>query len=218
MTLLSDNDDGDNNNNNNNNNSQSSSSSSSLPTGWEDFFGYCTEGRQAWRLLTSMMEYDPAKRPSASECLLQSYMNPMCSVTHKQPEPPPIPWSITSHLQKWTSFSSSRNNNDDPSQIACTLPEEFYGQVISVEVNLRPLTIHFYQESSSSSSLSSQHHGLIVSHTSDNEDDQLSKLVHIGDTLLAIGPMDVDEWSIDHVMRVLDQWPRPTVQLQFLQT
>ena len=183
--------------------------SDTLPAGWEQFFG-CTEGRQAWRLLRSMMYYNPSKRPSASECLLRTYMNPMCTAS-KRPGPPAVPWSFTSHLEKW-------NHHQKEKEEGCVIPEELYGRVISVELKL-PLKIHFEK-------LREPLHGLVVSghgygnemgQTNHNKNDDESELLHIGDTLLAIGPMDVDDWNVDHVHKVLRQWPRRTVQLQFLQ-
>jgi serine/threonine protein kinase len=210
----------------------SSTTSPSLPDGWETFFGYSTQGRQAWRLITNMMHYDPAKRPSASESLLlQSYLNPMCSQTHKQPEPPPIPWSISSHLNKWTKLMKKNNNHNNHSthqqdhDELCIIPEEFYGTVLSVEVNLHPFNIQFHPKPSLSSdtdtTLTTHHHGLVVSHaesTSSGHNHNKDNLICVNDTLLAIGPMDVDDWTLDHVLEVLDKWPRPTVQLQFLRT
>ena len=187
--------------------------SETLPSGWEQFFG-CTEGRQAWRLLRSMMYYNPSQRPSASECLLRSYMNPMCTAS-REPDPPAVPWSFTSHFEKW-------NHHQKEKEEGCVIPEELYGQVISVELKL-PLKIHFEK-------LREPLHGLVVSghgygkefsqtnnNNNNNNMNDEADLVHIGDTLLAIGPMDVDDWNVDHVHKVLRQWPRSTVQLQFLQ-
>jgi serine/threonine protein kinase len=104
----------DNNNNNNNNNSK-------LPEGWEEFFE-CDDGRKAWSLLCKMLKYNPSERPTAADLLLGNYLNPTCQ-EEAQSEPPPVPWSITSHLE---SISMMQHRPVEE----CLLPDSFYEENI----------------------------------------------------------------------------------------
>ena len=72
----------------------------SLPGSWNDFFG-SPDGRRAFRLLTKMLRYEPGRRPSATEAMLDSYLNPTCTEEARWPIPPATPWSIGSHLERW---------------------------------------------------------------------------------------------------------------------
>jgi serine/threonine protein kinase len=92
-----------------------------LPEGWEEFFE-CDDGRKAWSLLRKMLKYDPSQRPTAADLLLGNYLNPTCQ-EEAQPEPPPVPWSITSHLE---SISMMQHRPVEE----CLLPDSFYEENI----------------------------------------------------------------------------------------
>ena len=96
---------------------QESIADNKLPEGWEEFFE-CDDGRMAWSLLCKMLKYDPGQRPTAADLLLGNYLNPTCQ-EEAQPEPPPIPWSLTSHLE---SISMMQHRPVEE----CLLPDSFY--------------------------------------------------------------------------------------------
>lgn len=51
------------------------------------------EQEQAWQLLTQLMALDPARRPSAAEALLGSYLNSDCSEM-EAPASAPEAWTL----------------------------------------------------------------------------------------------------------------------------
>jgi len=88
-----------------------------IPDGLEEFFK-CDEGRKAWRLLCKMLDYDPSQRPTAADALLGTYLNPTCQ-EEAQSEPPPVPWSLSSHLE---SISMMQHRPVEE----CIIPDSFY--------------------------------------------------------------------------------------------
>jgi serine/threonine protein kinase len=72
-----------------------------VPFGWDSLFGSSREGIHALRLLSSMMNYSPARRISASEALLGPYLNADCSAEAPPELPPAMPWSLSSNVQRW---------------------------------------------------------------------------------------------------------------------
>ena len=71
-----------------------------FPEGWTEFFDVeSDEGQKAWSLLVRMLHYTPKVRPTAADALLGAYLNPTCRDALHFPEPPPVPWSLTSHLE-----------------------------------------------------------------------------------------------------------------------
>lgn len=171
-----------------------------LPQGWEEFFA-CSEGREAWRMLLEMTQYDPAKRPTAADLLMGStYLNPTCSQAAKSPEPPPIPWSLSSHLESITLMQH-------PAVEECVLSDAFFGTSVTIETSVKEvrdgLTISDRTEKPS---------GVVISEIKESLQEVMGVL-QVGDILLEIGPIDVEEADADHVQRLLTLWPKPNVRL-----
>lgn len=164
-----------------------------LPWGWEAFFA-CPEGREAERLLKEMLRYEPAKRPTATDALLSSYLNPDCS-SQVQPEPPPVPWSLTSHIER---LSMMQKPQDE-----CALSDAFFGQTITCQIDL-PLA----DESLVLADISPT--GVVVSQVSP----KLGKDIQEGDRLLEIGVIDVEDADKVHVDKILQRWPKSTLNIQ----
>ena len=164
-----------------------------LPEGWETFFA-CPEGREAERLLREMLRYDPAKRPTATDALLSSYLNPDCS-SQVQPEPPPVPWSLTSHIER---LSMMQRPQDE-----CALSDAFFGQTITCQIDLP-----FADESLIFADGAPT--GVVVSQVSP----ELGIDIQEGDRLLEIGVIDVEDADKVHVDKILRRWPKSTLQLQ----
>lgn len=166
----------------------------SLPYGWNSLFGSSRQGIQALRLLSNMMSYSPARRMSASESLLSTpYLNPGCDV--EAPElPPAMPWSLMSHIQRWKKDKQVHSWQDEE----CKL-DDLFTKVIAVEVNATNLTLRPKNENEGSEVTG-------VGNTSDSSTGD--SVLRDGDVLLAIGSIDVENSSLDHVKELLEQWPR----------
>mmetsp|Transcript_13227 Transcript_13227/g.28011 ORF Transcript_13227/g.28011 Transcript_13227/m.28011 type:complete len:489 (-) Transcript_13227:1353-2819(-) len=172
--------------------------SQNLPEGWETFFA-CAEGREACRLLKTMLHYEPVKRPTATDALMGSYLNPSCSRLDSLPEPPPVPWSLTSHLE---TISHMQRPAEE-----CTLSDAFFGRTITIELPVKTGLVlqDVYPK------------GVVVAGVAGGESasSPAEESVHVGDRLLEIGPIDVEEADRFHVEKILKMWPKPTIQLQF---
>ena len=164
-----------------------------LPEGWETFFA-CPEGREAERLLKEILRYEPAKRPTATDALFSSYLNPDCS-SQVQPEPPPVPWSLTSHLER---LSMMQRTQDE-----CALSDAFFGQTITCQIDL-PLADESLILANRAPT------GVVVSQVSP----ELGIDIKEGDRLLEIGVIDVEDADKVHVDKILRRWPKSTLQLQ----
>jgi len=73
----------------------------SLPHGWKTLFDSTEEGKDAFELLVELMGYEPCRRLTASEALLETYLNPTCTEPIQLIPPVSKPWSITFHIEKW---------------------------------------------------------------------------------------------------------------------
>eukprot|EP00547_Thalassionema_nitzschioides_P006052 CAMPEP_0194206988 /NCGR_PEP_ID=MMETSP0156-20130528/5875_1 /TAXON_ID=33649 /ORGANISM="Thalassionema nitzschioides, Strain L26-B" /LENGTH=482 /DNA_ID=CAMNT_0038933657 /DNA_START=71 /DNA_END=1515 /DNA_ORIENTATION=- len=162
--------------------------SSSLPDGWEDFFA-CAQGREAWRLLTHMMAYDPAKRPTATDALLGDYINYDCS-QHMGKEPPPIPWSLTSHLETAVDLLSQRQHH---SKDECVISDAHFTYKVEMPVQDALLLVSSRDEDGPKRTRNTN--GVKVQDVYANNND-----IQVGDQLLEIGPIDVEEFDRTHVL------------------
>ena len=157
-----------------------------LPHGWNTLFGKSRKGIQSLRLLSNMMSYHPDHRMSASEALLCPYLNPGCDA--EAPElPPAMPWSIMSHIQRWKKDKQVHSWQDEECNI-----DDLFTKVVAVEVNATDII----------GRLQSNSKGIEV--TAENEQDFWCE----GDLLLAIGSIDVETASLEHVKELIEQWPR----------
>lgn len=163
-----------------------------LPDGWEELFA-CEDGIKSWRLLVDMLQYEAKKRPSASEALLGKYLNPRCQESG-MPTPPAKPWSLASQLERLA------KEDDDECEVT-----DLYTRVISVELH-KPIGIILEEASDG--------RGAVVTGLTD--DQAHLGLVSVEDALLAIGPIDVENATFDHILEMLESWPSPTMSLQFL--
>ena len=157
-----------------------------LPYGWHSLFGSSREGIHALRLLSSMMSYSPAQRISASEALLGPYLNADCSADAPPDLPPAMPFSLMSHVQRWKKAKEVQYGE-------CRL-EDLFTEVVAVELEY-PLKINFQK----------QKDGRIM--VTRIEDDATKMQVQEGDSLLAIGSIDVETASLEHINELLEQWP-----------
>lgn len=156
-----------------------------LPYGWNSLFGRSRQGIQALRLLSNMMSYHPGDRASASEALLGPYLNPGCNV--EAPElPPAMPWSIMSHIQRWKKDKQVHSWQDEECNI-----DDLFTKVVAVEVNAKDLV----------GRLQNGNKGIELTGGSQCE------IGCEGDELLAIGSIDVETSSLEHVNELIEQWP-----------
>ena len=107
-----------------------------VPYGWEEFFHSSSEGEDAFDLLNRMMQYRPENRPSASEALLQPYLNPAC-MEPKRPIPPARPWSLTSHIEKFFEEQSLSDKDN------CEIPEWFLDEMIDGDLKSKLDSLHY---------------------------------------------------------------------------
>lgn len=170
-----------------------------LPYGWSSLFGSSREGINALRLLSNLLSYSPANRISASEALLGSYLNSDCSAAVPPELPPAMPWSLMSHVERW-----KKEREVDYQE--CRL-DDLFTEVVAVELAW-PLGCVLGRKNNAK--------GAVVTGVEDGENgDKLS--VCEGDSLLAIGPIDVENAAFEHIIEILDQWPRKNpVPLLFL--
>ena len=158
----------------------------SLPYGWNSLFGKSRQGIQSLRLLSNMMSYNPENRISASEALLGHYLNPGCDV--EAPElPPAMPWSIMSHIQRWKKDKQIHSWQDEECNI-----DDLFTKVVAVEVNATDLA----------GRLQNGNKGIELTCGSDQ-----CEIGCEGDVLLAIGSIDVETSSLEHVNELIEQWP-----------
>lgn len=157
-----------------------------LPHGWNSLFGKSRQGIQSLRLLSNMMSYRPANRISASEALLGPYLNPGCNV--EAPElPPAMPWSIMSHIQRWKKDKQVHSWQDEECNI-----DDLFTKVVAVEVNASDLA----------GRLQNGNKGIELAGGNDQ-----CEIGCKGDVLLAIGSIDVETSSLEHVNELIEQWP-----------
>ncbi len=160
-----------------------------LPHGWNALFGSSRQGIQALRLLSNMLSYSPHDRMSASEALLCPYLNPGCDA--EAPDlPPAMPWSVMSHIKRWR-----MDKVDEECKI-----DDLFTKVVAVEVNVADLTLRSKQRG----------HGTEVTVLGGKSNTGESD-IHDGDALLAIGSIDVENSSLEHVNELLQQWPKGKV-------
>lgn len=169
----------------------------SLPYGWDSLFGSSRHGIKALRLLSNMMSYNPGNRISAAEALIGDYLNPGCDAAPPPELPPAMPFSIMSHIQRWKKGKEVHGEE-------CQL-EDLFSKVVAVELDW-PLDILMFGPKTSKSGKDQR--GVIVT---DIINETATSMLDIcrGDALLAIGSIDVEVASLDHVMELLEQWPSP---------
>lgn len=160
----------------------------SLPHGWDSLFGSSRQGIQALRLLSNMMSYSPDIRMSAAEALVGQYLNPGCDAEPPPELPPAMPFSIMSHIQRWKTDKEVHGGE-------CQL-EDLFTRVIAVELEW-PLGLQLGPNAG---------RGVLVTGIDDGTAAVELDLCE-GDTLLAIGSIDVEKASLEHVMELLEQWP-----------
>ena len=170
-----------------------------LPYGWSSLFGSSREGIHALRLLSNLLSYSPANRISASEALLGSYLNSDCSAAVPPELPPAMPWSLMSHVERW-----KKEREVDHQE--CRL-DDLFTEVVAVELEW-PIGYVLGRKNNAK--------GAVVIDADVGEDDN-KLLVRRGDSLLAIGPIDVENADFEHIIEILDQWPHGnSVPLLFL--
>ena len=180
----------------------------SLPRGWDDLFGSSRRGIRALRLLSNMMDYDPKFRTSAAEALVGPYLNPGCDADPPPELPPAMPYSIMSHIQRW--------KRDRVVHRECQL-EDLFTKVVAIELDL-PLSGLSFGPNSELTKRSERSaggrigggvrvNGIIGDYVASSSSSRQLGLLREGDRLLALGSIDVEDASVDHVMDLLDQWP-----------
>ena len=159
---------------------------SELPIGWDSLFGSSRSGIQALRLLSNMMSYYPEQRQSAAEALVGPYLNGGCDAEPPPELPPAAPFSIMSHIQRWKKDKEVHDGE-------CRL-EDLFTKVVAVELDNTDGLVFGSKPSG----------GVEVT----GEKSDAPKLdLHSGDSLLAIGSIDVESASIEHIKDLLNQWP-----------
>lgn len=166
----------------------------SLPNGWDSLFGSSRHGIQALRLLSNMMSYDPGSRISAAEALIGEYLNPGCDAEPPPELPPAMPYSIMSHIQRWKKDKEVHGGE-------CQL-EDLFTKVVAVELDL-PLGILLGSKPGKNGK---EQRGVMVTDIVDGTVASRLELCK-GDLLLAIGSIDVEDATLDHVTDILEQWP-----------
>jgi len=57
--------------------------------------------KDAFELLVELIGYEPCRRLTASEALLETYLNSACTDPIQLIPPVSKPWSISFHIEKW---------------------------------------------------------------------------------------------------------------------
>jgi len=196
---------------------KTSSSNSHLPEGWEEIFS-SPEGIKAWRLLVDMLQYLPEKRISAGQALLGPYLNPSCS-EEVMPPPPPKPWSLEII---WNDYNKNANALDDECEVS-----GLYTDTISVDLNIPFETEIVLEEVFDGRGAMIKEVKIQQQHREDydnslkeqNETQQLFEstvVAQVGDIIMAIGPIDVENTEFEHIKDILKRWPRLKVPLQLV--
>mmetsp|Transcript_54067 Transcript_54067/g.114828 ORF Transcript_54067/g.114828 Transcript_54067/m.114828 type:complete len:589 (-) Transcript_54067:41-1807(-) len=159
----------------------------SLPRGWDSLFGSSRDGIQALRLLSNMMSYSPGERISAAEALVGPYLNSGCDADPPPELPPAMPFSVMSHVQRWKKDKEIHDGE-------CRL-EDLFTSVVAVELGL-PLDLILEPRAG---------RGVRVKSVTDGTDAARLGLRE-GDSLLAIGSIDVENEPLEHVVEILGQW------------
>lgn len=168
---------------------------SSLPQGWESLFGTSRRGVEALRLLGNMMSYAPGVRAGAAEALVGPYLNAGCDADPPPELPPAVPYDVASHVRRWKKGREVREGE-------CRL-EDLFTRVIAVEL------LGEEEEAGDTRGLILEPRagavGVQVRSIVDGSDAAKLEL-QAGDSLLAIGAIDVENEPIEHVMDIFEQW------------
>jgi len=167
----------------------------SLPNGWDSLFGSSRQGIQALRLLSNMMSYSPVNRMSAAEALIGPYLNPGCDAEPPPELPPAMPFSIMSHIQRWKTDKEVHDGE-------CRL-EDLFTKVVAAELEF-PLGLLLGPKEGKRGG---DRGGVLVTDIIDETSAAEGGLLE-GDSLLAIGSIDVENAHLEHVMELLEQWPQ----------
>lgn len=142
------------------------------------------------------MAYRPKERTGAKEALVGRYLNPRCEA--EAPElPRAMPWSISSHISRW------RKERDDE---LCHI-DDLFTEVVAVELE-RPLGV-VLREKKGTSGGDDDDGGVDVVEVVENS--AAAKSLMVGDSLLSLGHIDVENASLDHIHELLEQWPADKV-------
>jgi len=158
----------------------------SLPFGWYSLFGTSRRGISALRLLSRMMEYKPSDRICAAEALTGPYLNADCEAEAPPALPPASQFSLRSHLHRW--------KIDKDIHGECKI-EDLFTEVVAVELDW-PLEIVLEPQVTKKHQLGARVSG--AGHSATN--------VRVGDQLLAIGSVDVENVPFQHIIELLGQW------------
>jgi len=158
----------------------------SLPFGWYSLFGTSRRGISALRLLSRMMEFRPSERICAAEALTGPYLNADCGAEAPPVLPPASQFSLKSHLHRW--------KVDKDIHGECKI-EDLFTEVVAVELDW-PLEIVLEPYVAKK-----QQFGARVSSAGHS-----ATSIRIGDRLLAIGSVDVENVPFQHIIELLGQW------------
>jgi predicted metalloprotease with PDZ domain len=100
-----------------------------------------------------------------------------------------MPWSIMSHIQRWKKDKQVHSWQDEECNI-----DDLFTKVVAVEVIATDLTLRLKKENKR----------IEVTDVGNESDAGLCD----GDVLLAIGSIDVETSSLEHVNELLEKWPR----------
>jgi hypothetical protein len=172
------------------------------------FFKRGEQGRLAWRLLRSMMHSDPSQRVTAAEALAGPYLGGCHGGLGDQP------------------LDDEVGNDASSCMLDHSCPVEFDWQLEVEECALA------HEEEELITVQLPREHGLILKESSDADGHRVIEVdglveggaahasgeVHAGDLLLAAGPLDISERSVDDVTALLSSWRTESISMRLCST
>ena len=182
-----------------------SSADELLPGGWERPLAFFTEGQQgrlAWRLLTAMLAHEPTKRATAADALAGPYLGGCGADDAADAAADEAGTPCEDDL---SCAAPPVAEPADECEIA--MPEL---ELLSAELPT-PLGL-VLEEAPPDAGASVVVVGLVDGGAAARSDG----LVRPGDLVLGVGPIDVQQASLDHVLGLLQRWRAPTVTLRLV--
>ena len=180
------------------------------------FFSHGEDGRLAWRILRALMDPDPAQRITAAQALAGPYLGGCGGgAAHRRER--------ALRLDRLRGMGEEECSADFSCALPLPVPEEAEAagecalaheeaECYSLHAPARDLGLELRDAPDGVEGAAR----VVIASVAEGSDAHASGLVHVGDALLAMGPLDVSDRSVSEVEALLSAWREETVQIRLL--